>query len=201
MKVFSVPTYRVLRAFLNLWLRLLHPVAYIRGRENIPEGSVILCCNHSSFSDPIWVVVMAKLPQLPRIMAKKELLNIPLLGWLYRKLGAFPVDRDKADINAIKTAIKALRDGNKLLIFPEGTRIRRGKVSEAHEGAAMIALRTQTPLLPVYLSTEKHLFRPVELIFGEPYFPKCAEKKPSAEELKEISVDLLMRIYRLGESN
>ena len=106
-----------------------------------------------------------------RIMAKKELFDIPVLGWLITKVGAFPVDRQISDINAQKTALQLLKSGDKLLIFPEGTRIRNGKESHPHGGAVMIAARMGVPIVPVYLSTDKRFWRPLDVVFGEPYHP------------------------------
>lgn len=200
MKMFSKRMYRFLRIIVLIVLHITHPVIRVTGRENIPDGPVILCCNHSSFSDPIFVIVGADLPELPRTMAKKSLLGIPLLGWLYRKLGAFPVDRDGADIAAIKTAMQTLREGKKLLIFPEGTRIRKGKVSEAHNGTMMIATRTQTQVLPVYLTAKKKFLRRIDLVFGKPYLPETADRRATEQELTALSEELLNKIYRLGEN-
>lgn len=199
MKMLSVRTYRFLRRIVLFFLHIVHPVIRVSGRENIPDSAVILACNHSAFSDPIFVVVGADLPTLPRTMAKKELLQIPVFGWLLRKLGAFPVDRDGADIGAIKTAMKTLREGNKLLIFPEGTRVRKGKQSEPHSGTMLIATRTQTPVLPVYLTKKKKLFRKIDLVFGKPYLPEPADKRATEQELTAFSDELLKNIYRLGE--
>lgn len=199
MKMLSKRTFRFLRVIVLFFLHLAHPVIRVTGREHIPDGPVILCCNHSSFSDPVFVVLCSDLPDLPRTMAKKELMEIPFLGWLYRKFGAFPVDREVADIGAIKTAMQTLRDGRKLVIFPEGTRIRKGKKSEAHSGAMLIATRTQTPVLPIYLTKKKKLFRRIDLVIGEPYQPQTAEKRATEEELRALSEELLRKIYQLGE--
>ena len=200
MKMFSHRTYRIIRAFIWGIMHVGHPVVRVTGRENIPDGPVIFCCNHSSFSDPIWVIVGANLENLPRTMAKKELLELPVLGWLYRKLGAFPVDRASNDIGAIKTAMKTVRDGDKLVIFPEGTRIRKGKKSEPHSGAILIATRSGVPVLPVYLTKEKKLFRPIHLTFGTPYLPETAGSKATPEELVQLSAELLQKIYSLEET-
>ena len=198
-EMFSQRTYRILRAFLAAWLRILHPVIHVHGRENIPEGPCMLCCNHSSFSDPVWVIVYGKLSRLPRIMAKQELMKLAVLGWLYRKLGAFPVDRGATDLKAVQTTLKTLREGNRVLIFPEGTRVRKGKKVEAHSGALLMANRAKVPVVPIYVSTKKHLFSPILLRFGEPYFPEYAAAKPTPEELTLRSAELLQRIYAMGE--
>lgn len=198
-EMFSQRTYRILRAFLTVWLRILHPVIHVRGRENIPEGPCMLCCNHSSFSDPVWVIVYGKLSRLPRIMAKQELMKLPVLGWLYRKLGAFPVDRGATDLKAVQTTLKTLREGNRVLIFPEGTRVRKGKKVEAHSGALLMANRAKVPVVPIYVSTKKHLFSRINLSFGEAYFPEYAAAKATPEELTLRSAELLEKIYAMGD--
>lgn len=198
-EMFSQRTYRILRAFLTVWLRILHPVIHVHGRENIPEGPCMLCCNHSCFSDPVWVIVYGKLSRLPRIMAKQELMKLPVLGWLYRKLGAFPVDRGATDLKAVQTTLKTLREGNRVLIFPEGTRVRKGKRVEAHSGALLMANRAKVPVVPIYVSTKKHLFSPINLSFGEAYFPEYAAAKATPEELTLRSAELLEKIYAMGD--
>lgn len=198
-EMFSQRTYRILRAFLAAWLRILHPVIHVHGRENIPEGPCMLCCNHSSFSDPVWVIVYGKLSRLPRIMAKQELMKLPVLGWLYRKLGAFPVDRGATDLKAVQTTLKTLREGNRVLIFPEGTRVRKAKKVEAHSGALLMANRAKVPVVPIYVSTKKHLFSRINLRFGEPYFPEYAAAKATPEELTLRSAELLEKIYAMGD--
>lgn len=200
MKILAGWKYRLLRGFLECCLRFSHPVAHIKGRENLPDGAALLCCNHSSFSDPIWVIVMAKFDCLPRTMAKQELLKIPVLGWLCRKLGAFPVDRGNTDITAIKTAMQTLRSQNRVLIFPEGTRVKKGERSEPHTGAMLIATRMKAPVVPIYLSQEKHFWRPVTLTFGAPYYPQISGAKPTPEELQTLTDELFEKIHAMGES-
>ena len=198
MNMFSVRTYRFLRILFQIPMRLAHPVIKVRGRENIPEGPVIMCANHSAFTDPFWVIIMGKLPCLPRTMMKKELMDVPVVRWWTQKLGGFPVDREGVDINAVKTALKTLKDGEKLVIFPEGTRIRKGKKSQPHNGPAMFASRTGVPIQPVFISTHKQrIFSKVEVVYGKPYYPDFSSKRPSQEELNEITADMMHRCYSL----
>lgn len=199
MKMFSTRAYRILRAVLLVLTRIWHPVIRVHGKENIPEGAAVLCCNHSAFSDPIWIIMLADLPILPRTMAKQELLKTPLLGTFYRKMGAFPVDRSGTDIAAVKTAMQTIRDGNKLVIFPEGTRIRKGKKSVPHSGAMLIATRSNIPIVPIFLSTKKRPFSKIDIVYGKPYLPEYAGKRPTSEELDQLSADMMKRIYQMGE--
>ena len=92
------------------------------GRENIPEGGCVICPNHSDVIDPPLVAAAMGNSHRIRLMAKKELFSGKFFGGLITWLGAFPVDRDRADITAIKTALQAVKDGRKLIIFPQGTR-------------------------------------------------------------------------------
>ena len=200
MKMFSKRAYRGLRVCLLVVMRIWHPIIRVRGKENIPDGAAVMCCNHSAFSDPVWIIVYGNLPVLPRTMAKKEAIKTPVIGALYQKLGGFPVDRNGADISAVKTAMKTLKEGNKLIIFPEGTRIRGGKKSEPHNGAMLIAARTKAPVVPIFLSTKKRPFSKVDLVFGKPYNPEFSDKHPSTDEMDKLSADLMEQIYKMGEN-
>ena len=200
MKEFSQRFYHFIFWPLRIIFALKHPVLRVHGKENVPEGAAIVCCNHSAFSDPIWVMFAAHPKRIFRTMAKKELFSHKILGFLITKVGAFPVDRSTSDINAVKTSMQILKSGDKLLIFPEGTRIRKGKTSAPHGGAVMIAARMGVPIVPVYLSTDKRIFRPLDVVFGEPYHPHPSDRRVSNEELDALSQDMMQRIYALKET-
>ena len=200
MKEFSQRFYHFVFWPLRIIFALKHPVLRVHGKENVPEGAAIVCCNHSAFSDPIWVMFAAHPKRIFRTMAKKELFSHKILGFLITKVGAFPVDRATSDINAVKTSMQILKSGDKLLIFPEGTRIRKGKTSAPHGGAVRIAARMGVPIVPVYLSTDKRIFRPLDVVFGEPYHPHPSDRRVSNEELDALSQDMMQRIYALKET-
>lgn len=189
--------YRIARVFVRIAMFFAHPVFKVSGRENIPEGAAVVCCNHSNLSDPIWVIFGLWPPTMPAAMAKKEVMQVPLLGALLRYLGVIGVDRGSADINAIKQALKALRDGNKLLVFPEGTRVRPGKVVEAKTGAALLASRAEVPLLPVYLTRNKKFFAPLKMVIGEPFYVEKAGSRITQPELQEATDRLMGEIYAM----
>ena len=115
---------------------ILHPVS-VEGVERLPKNGALLCPNHSSNWDPILVAL--KLPKNYRlhIMAKEELFKNPLLGWLLRKVGAFPVSRGNNDINTVRTAMQAIKDGDNLLIFPEGTVVHDRRADRRGAGACV----------------------------------------------------------------
>lgn len=188
--------YCVVYPFFNL----VHPGKVI-GREHIPEGAAMICCNHTSDSDPLFLCYAFRLQYQIRAMAKIELIRLPVIGWLLSKAGIFGVDRGKNDIGAVKQAMKYLREGEKVLLFPEGTRVRasRGDVSHPKSGAAMLAVRCGVPILPVYVPEHKRWFRRTPVVIGEPFMPTVAGRKGTQEEYEAITADLMERIRSLGE--
>lgn len=194
---------------MNRFYRRLYPVfrALMRvflpwkvvGDCTIPEGGVLLCANHCSNLDPLYLLAVAGQGRQLRIMGKAELFRIPVLRWLLRKVDMIPVKRGLSDVSAYKESLRALKEGGQLLIFPEGTRVKPGQTIPGHTGAAMIALRAGVPLLPVFLERRKRLFHPTRLVFGEAYMPEIAGRKPTPEESRAITDDLMRRIYSLEE--
>lgn len=180
------------------FFNLFHPSKAI-GRENIPEGAALLCPNHTTWSDPLFVTFAMGLSIKPRVMAKAELLRVPVVGFLLKKAGIFAVDRGKSDVAAVKTALKTLKDGQKLLIFPEGTRSRTGEMGEAKTGVAMFATKTGAPIVPIYIPAEKKWFRRTPVVFGEPFVPTYEGKKATSEDYERIAGELMERIAALEE--
>lgn len=121
----------------------------VRGRENIPEkGRLVVMANHVSYLDPpiIGCVINRKM----HFMAKEELFKIPILGYLLKKIGQFPVKRGKPDRAALKQSFKILNQGKVLGIFPEGTtRGSKEKLGKARSGAILIPIHCESPILPV----------------------------------------------------
>ena len=190
--------YRVAHSILRPLLYLLFPLS-VQGVENIPDGGAVLCSNHASAWDP--VLVALKIPRtVPlRFMAKAELFKNPLLNWLLRKLGAFPIHRGANDLGAMKTAMKCLQDGQKLMVFPEGTRVEEEGEASAKGGAVMLAIRTGVPMVPIYCGGKKKLFHRGTIVFGAPYSPVIAGRRPTPEENRDIAEELMTRIYSLKE--
>ena len=169
----------------------------IVGDAKLPEGGVLICGNHSGLSDPLYVLLATGNYQQCRVMAKAELMRVPVLGFILKKAGVFGIDRGKADIQAIKTAMTALKNGERLLLFPEGTRVKEGEEGNAHPGAAMLATRTGVPIVPVYIPRKKTWFKPITLVFGEPYIPAFEGRKATPEDYERITAELMEKIYSL----
>jgi 1-acyl-sn-glycerol-3-phosphate acyltransferase len=118
------------------------------GREHLPkEGPLLLASNHRSFLDPFVIGTLIKRPVY--YMAKRELFEKRWQAWILNALGAFPVDRGVGDGDAMATARKILERGDCVVLFPEGTRIRRGALADPRRGVGRLALETGTPVAPV----------------------------------------------------
>jgi 1-acyl-sn-glycerol-3-phosphate acyltransferase len=144
-----------------------------RGLEHVPEGGFVLAANHTSNFDP-WPLGIPFLPKRQlRFMAKAELFN-PVFSPILRAGGAFKVRRGEGDLEAMRTAAELARAGEIVVMFPEGTRQRKGlrKQREArpHTGAARIALTAGVPLVPAAIAGTDRLTRlgPLRVAFGEP---------------------------------
>ena len=169
---FYARAWRILRPIVLFFL----PVE-LRGTENLEDEAAILCANHSSAWDPILLVLAMPQSFNLRIMAKKQLFSIPLVRWFLRNMGVFPVDRGNSDIGAVKTAISSLRDDWNLLIFPEGTRVKKPGQVTPKSGAGMLAIRAGVKMVPVFIGTAKRLFRKTVIIFGKPFNPSYTGRK------------------------
>jgi 1-acyl-sn-glycerol-3-phosphate acyltransferase len=144
-----------------------------RGVEHLPEGGFVLAANHTSNFDP-WPLGVPLLPgrQL-RFMAKSELFN-PIFTPILRAGGAFKVRRGQGDVEAMRTAIDLVKQGEIVVMFPEGTRQRKGlrkkRAARPHTGAARIALAAHAPLVPAAIEGTDRLARlgPLRVAYGEP---------------------------------
>ena len=142
------------------------------GRENIPQkDSFIMVSNHGSLLDP--PLLGHALGRNISFMAKAELFKIPILGFIIKACGAYPVKRGIADKNTIKTACSKLSDNNCIGIFIDGTRQKNGRVNKPKQGAALLAFKNQKLLLPVAIVNTHKL---IKYKFSIPFFSKIVIK-------------------------
>ena len=181
-------------AYIVCWplCQLLYPHRVV-GRENVPDGPCIICAPHSNALDPILISVSLGIRHYVRHLAKVETETMPFVGWFMKNCGSIFVRRGESDINAFKQCMRALKDGEKLMIFPEGTRVHGDAHVEPKNGAVRLAAKLHVPILPVYVPRDKKLFHPTEVIIGKPYTVEAAPHT-DYEALARESMD---RIWEL----
>lgn len=189
--------YRIVKGSARLLLSLVYRIE-IRGKEYIPkEGRGVVSSNHFSLMDPI--VIAALLPRKINYMGKEELFSNRLFASILNKLGVFPVKRGGADIGAVKTALKILNNGGIFGIFPEGTRSKQGKILKAKPGLAMVAIKTQSPIIPVAITGNYKPFSKIKIIIGKPIdLSDYYRKKVSTDEYQKLSQNILNVIRELA---
>lgn len=170
------------------------------GKENIPkDGSNIFASNHRSYCDPVFIALPTRVPL--SYMAKEELFHQNIFFTLLIKaFGAFPVTRGKGDTAAIDTSLEKLEKGRNLVIFPEGTRSKDGKVGKGKTGVALIAAMAQVPVVPVGINFEGKLKfrRKVVVRFGKPIMPEeLAVTSTNPKELKLLKSKIMDAITEL----
>ena len=132
-------------------------------------------------------------------MAKKELFKNKIFAKLLFSLGVFPVDREGNDLTAIKKSLRLLKEERVLGIFPEGTRVKYFNDDFIKSGLALIAVKSQSPVLPVYSEGNYKLFSKIKIIIGQPIYIELEDNaKLSNEKYTEISKDIMKKVYELG---
>lgn len=169
-----------------------------------PEGGYIICCNHISLKDPVFLALGQKRQIF--FMAKEELFHNKFLSYIIRSLGAFPVHRGSGDTQAINNAEFLLKDQEVLGIFIEGTRSKTGELLRPKSGAAMLAFQTQTPVIPACISCKEgkmpKVFRKVTVSYGEPLTPgELGLKEGTAQEFRNASRKIMDIIRTMREKD
>ncbi len=182
---------------------------YFRGRiygvEKVPKsGAAIAVSNHASYFDP--PILSTSMGRPVAFMAKEELFKVPILKSGIRLYGAYPVNRDGSDRAAIRSAIKAIEAGWITGLFLEGTRTKDGRIHHPKLGAALIAAKTQVPLIPVSLWGTEKIFagssfpRPVPLTIriGDVIAPPQSTKKEELSAITEKCASIINSMLDLG---
>lgn len=170
--------YMIIRAIVLVLYKLIFWIR-LEGKENLPEGDgMLFCSNHLSNLDPPTVAVMV--PRKLRFLAKEELFHNKPFAWLIRHLGATPITRGGADVSAVKTCIRILREGENLLMFPQGTRRKTLRKKDLKPGALMIAQRSGVPIVPLAICGKYRPFSCMKLKIG-----KCITQEEMSQIMKD----------------
>jgi 1-acyl-sn-glycerol-3-phosphate acyltransferase len=194
-----VTFYRFSHIAVGVLLRVLFRYRVI-GIEKIPrDGGVIIAANHISNFDPPILGVAA--PRPVSYMAKKELFALPILRTILPWLYAFPVDREAGGTGALRAALRMLKEGRCVGIFPEGGRNVTG-TNDEKAGAAFLAAASGAPVVPTAIVGTRRLrpFARVTVVFGDPMHV-VRNRQSKEDDLEKGAAEIMQRIRTLEESN
>ena len=186
-------------------------VKEVNGLENLPkEGSFIIAANHASYMDHLVMSLLVEhLDRKVHVLAKKEHFeNFFERAW-HRYVGAIPLDRQLGGKKALKQAVKALKEGKIIAIYPEGTRTLTGKLQKAKTGVARLALQSKVPVIPIgligtfeILPKGKYIpkLKRATMSIGKPmHFEKYCNKKINKRVLMEVTTGIMKKISKLSK--
>ena len=176
------------------------------GRKNLIEnGPALLAMNLQSFLDPPFAGICCR--REISYLARKTLLDVPVLGFLIRRMNVIGVDREGSDVSALKSVIRVIRGGGCTIVFPEGTRSRDGNLQAARAGAGLIIAKTLAPVIPMRIFGAFEAFprdakfprpRSVTIVIGQPLrFTPADIEGPAREVYQRLSDQVLARIAAL----
>ncbi len=185
--------------------RMFYSIFYkiqVIGLENIPQtGAVVLACNHVSNFDPPFVGGFVGLKRDPIYIIKKEILSVPILGAMLKSFGFIAIDRYKkgGDMQSLKQALKVIKEGKALFIFPEGTRSKTGKPLKPKAGIGFLLWHCQAPVVPIKVfNMEKMPFtRNLKIVIGKPFMLEKQEDKPIKEQFQDFADKVMQEIIKL----
>jgi len=180
--------------------RLFFRFRVIHRDRMIQTGPVILAMNHQSYLDP--PLAGTACDRAIYFLARRTLLDVPLLGWVLPKLNVIPVNQEGVDRSAIKAVIRVLQAGNGVLVFPEGSRTPDGTLQPAEPGMGLVIAKTLAPVVPMRIfgarealprSGGRLRFVPITVVIGEPIFFTAADIQPGGKDLYARLSDRVMK--------
>jgi len=189
----------------RLLARLFFRFRILHRERVIQTGPVILAMNHQSFLDP--PLAGNACDRAIYFLAKRSLMNAPVLGWLLPKLNVIPVDLEGNDRSALKALIRILRAGECALVFPEGSRTPDGNLQAAEPGVGLVIAKTGAPVVPMRIfgafdawpiGGELRLWRKITIVVGEPlYFSPADLESRDKDRYRRLSQRVMDAIAQL----
>lgn len=188
--------YSIVKFLASVIIKTIYRVD-ITGLENIPKGGkLIICANHINNLDPIIVSIVS--PRTINWMGKKELFKYRWFGLILEKLNVFPVDRQGTDIRSVKKSLRVLKEDKVLGIFPEGTKVKGYNIENAKPGIALMAVKSQTNILPIHIVSNYKIFNKIDVRIGKLIdASEYKGQKLNNDDYTLISQKILKSIYEL----
>lgn len=179
---------RVNMALLPLFYRVRVRTPEGKRYKKYIRGGAVIAPNHQGFSDPL-VLFITFWYRRVFFLAGELVMNGSLRSKLLAGLGAIRIDRNIADMDAIRRSVALLKEGHILGVFPQGQLTKTQEVSQIKDGAVLIALQADVPLIPMYIGPKGKWYQPRTVVIGEPILPReyCAKKFPSTGDIRKIS--------------
>lgn len=185
--------------------RLFFRLRVVRRERMLQSGPVILAMNHQSYLDPPLAGITCD--RAVYFLARRTLLEEPVLGWLLPKLNVIPVNQEGIDRSALKALIRVLKAGNAALVFPEGSRTVDGSLQPAEPGLGLVIAKTLAPVVPMRIFGAHEAlprgdgglhFVPITIVVGEPILFTAADLNPPGKDLyKRLSQRVMDAIAAL----
>lgn len=184
--------------------RIFFKIRILHRERVIQSGPVILAMNHQSFLDPPLAGIACD--RAIYFLARRSLLDSPVLGWLLPKLNVIPVNQEGIDRSALKALIRIIREGNCALVFPEGSRTRDGRLQVAQPGVGLVVAKTLAPVVPLRIfgafnawpiGGKIRLFRPITIVVGEPIHFNEVDLSPGENLYARLSQRIMDAIAAL----
>jgi len=196
--------YNIFYNLAKLFARLFFQMRVIHPERMIEQGPLILAVNHTSFIDPPLAGICSR--RGVYYLARKTLLKWPFFGPLFPAMNVIPVERDGNDMSALREVIKKIREGNGVLLFPEGTRSKDGNLQPGRAGIGLVIAKTGAPVLPMRIfgafeafpkNAKMPHFSPVTVVIGEPLYFESIELEASREAYQLLGDRVMEAISKL----
>ena len=168
-------TYNIFYNLAKLLARVFFRMRVVHPERMVESGPLILAVNHTSFFDPPLAGICSR--RGVYYLARKTLLKWPFFGPLFPAMNVIPVERDGNDMSALREVIKKIKDGNGVVLFPEGTRSKDGNIQPARAGIGFVIAKTGAPVLPMRIfgaydafpkNSKRLHFTQITVVIGEP---------------------------------
>jgi 1-acyl-sn-glycerol-3-phosphate acyltransferase len=166
---------------------LLYPIK-VYGKENIPDGGAVFVCNHFRAIDCGFIARLCD--KDIKYLAKKEIFKTKLFSKIVRSYGGIPIDRENPDMKSLLEAIKEIKKGHKLCIFPEGKRNTSGtnQLQEIKGGTVIFSVKAKCPIVPIMMLKKAKIFRRTKIIIGKPFeLEEYYGKKLTEQDISDMA--------------
>ena len=199
--------YHIMHA-LNFFRFLFYPIHWLiypfklYGHKKVGKGAYIYCGNHYTLFDIFYPAHTTR--EGIHFLAKQSIMEAPVLFRWAHSIGAIGAMRDGSDVRTLMNAMKVLKNGEKISLFPEGTRNKTGgdEFLPFYGGAALMSIKTKTPIIPFVICSRPRVFHMTHIVFGEPMeFTEFYDRKLTSEDYERADAMLVARLYELREEH